>query len=222
MNIFSRKKDAPIAVLDPIEPPKVVDVPIEQQIDTLELLKSCPRVEAPKVDPHISRLCKLRGEYDYAAQNLEAYNKLCSLKENPWIIDTEFIKKFKYHATVIPMKIEGYAFTQTSIRVGEQAQRQKVIQSQDTISNKGSYVRYVGDIPEFALDRIEQILAKDNKIGFTIHSNQPLPVKLVKIDPVLIAWTNCPGIYTDLNDKTSIGVGIGIVVAIWDMDKEIL
>lgn len=67
-------------------------------------------------------------------------------------------------------------------------------------------INYVGDIPDFALDNVEKIKNISNLRNFTIHSMQPMPVEFVKIDPVMICW---------ITEK------IGVVVAIWDGEKEI-
>lgn len=67
-------------------------------------------------------------------------------------------------------------------------------------------VDYVGDIPDFVLDNME----KSGLSEFTVHSMLPLPVKetqvLSKTDPVMIGW---------INDQ------LGVVIGMWDYDKEI-
>ncbi len=81
-------------------------------------------------------------------------------------------------------------------------------------------VIYVGDIPDFALDKI--IDAQNAKIGqyISIHSNQELPVKYEKYtyrDPVIIAWNSNPEImrrdYEWLYSKKD--VTVGCVIAMW-------
>lgn len=69
-------------------------------------------------------------------------------------------------------------------------------------------IDYIGDIPDFVLanlDKAKECGLKD----FKIYSCEPLPVKqqlLLKVDPVMIGW---------INDD------IGVVVGIWDRDKEV-
>lgn len=85
---------------------------------------------------------------------------------------------------------------------------------------------YRGDIPDFALDRIEEA----QQVGiemFTMHSNEPLPVitVLAKVDPVVIGWTDCPFIHLDpktnrVDDYDKIE-STGFVIAMWDIDKEL-
>lgn len=120
-----------------------------------------------------------------------------------------------------------------------------------------TFVRYAGDIPDFALDRLEQWKAQDGKV-VTIHSNMPLPVetwqprvieqpkplRLEKIDPVLLGWTpdvhiwhgtenrkaeitkstppisdwsvSCVRSRHDMPPQTA------ALLAMWDMDKELV
>jgi hypothetical protein len=85
--------------------------------------------------------------------------------------------------------------------------------------------KYVGDIPDFALDNME----KAKKAGikhFTIHSNLPLPVKraekMLKSDPIMIGWTENPTIKVDATGsikRMSRNIE-GVVIAVWDGDKE--
>lgn len=102
-------------------------------------------------------------------------------------------------------------------------------------------VLYGGDIPEFALDRLDALRRIGPDWPLTIHSNLPLPVQvseaLPRVDPVLIAWPHLPRrITVDRSGRllrdTGFGKrdewlrdndpgGAGIVVAMWDMDKEV-
>lgn len=76
----------------------------------------------------------------------------------------------------------------------------------DTESYK--VVDYTGHIPAFAIKNTERLTAIMPQMEFTIHSMQPLPVekRRVQVDPVMVGW---------LSDD------VGVVVAIWDGDKEI-
>jgi hypothetical protein len=72
-------------------------------------------------------------------------------------------------------------------------------------------IDYIGDVPDFILDRLDKIRelelpgSADKKI--TIHSNNKLQtIRFAKIDPVLVYWI------TD---------NLGVVVGVWDNDKEL-
>ena len=65
-------------------------------------------------------------------------------------------------------------------------------------------IDYVGDIPDFAIDRIE-IAIKLGMSYITIHSPQPFERH---DDPVLVGWFDSP-------------LTAGIILAIWDSDLEL-
>ena len=86
----------------------------------------------------------------------------------------------------------------------------------------GKSVVYVGDIPDFALDRImaaEQVGLK----YFTIHSNSPLPVRYMTIcDPVLVGWTSRPYFgRSRVGWESQHAWAGGVVIAVWDNDREL-
>lgn len=84
-------------------------------------------------------------------------------------------------------------------------------------------VNYIGDIPEFALDRID--IAERLGLGsFTIHSMKPLKVaRMSQLDPVLVAWQNSPSILVSNNGevKECSDYCLGVILAVWDIEKEI-
>jgi hypothetical protein len=155
---------------------------------------------------HNWRVKKFSGLPDYAIPPVmlrDLYNK-----GFVWIVDASFVKKFCYHAAVGP----DLQWHDHRIYIKQGRFRQAVI--------------YAGDIPDFALERIDQV----NKIGisnFTIHSMQPLPVNFVLTDPVLIGWPAMPSIeitnYGKGNQKLNFHVEdiTGIVIAAWDTDREL-
>lgn len=80
---------------------------------------------------------------------------------------------------------------------------------------------YVGDFPDHALNNIEK--AKDAGIQhFSIHSTQPFPSTFIKTDPVIIGWFKNPEIWQRSEIFTTNCRYLGVVVAIWDADKEIV
>lgn len=116
-----------------------------------------------------------------------------------WSIDRRFIERFKYHACLDEGVYDGFFITERVIRG----------------------IRYCGDLPDTVMDKID--LAKVCGLSFfTIHSMEPMPVKYFgKTDPVMVGWAENPNIIMysgkirDMKERT------GIVIATWDMDKEL-
>lgn len=124
-----------------------------------------------------------------------------------WMVNASFVNRFHYHAAVGP----DIQWHDCRIFVKQGRLKRSIV--------------YAGDIPDFALDRIEQV----TKIGisnFTIHSMQPLPVNFVLTDPVLIGWPAMP--YIEIincgksNQKLNFHIEdiTGIVIAAWDTNHE--
>ncbi len=87
-------------------------------------------------------------------------------------------------------------------------------------------IQYVGDIPDFAVKRIQK--ARQLSRWLTIHSNQPMPIKRLQRmpDPIVIAWFRYPeitmrSVYTN-SVKVTYPDALGFVVAMWDMEKELV
>lgn len=157
---------------------------------------------------HNGEVAKILG-IDYANMPIQMRQKLYD-KNMVWAIDERFVKKFKYVAGISsevyyePFEHKDYPFTHPM-----------------------SVIKYVGDIPNFAIDRIR--IAKDCGLKyFTIHSCKPLPIEEIfqQVDPVLVGWWSNPKI---ILEDTFLGkrfsemdkVATGVIVAIWDMEKEI-
>lgn len=89
-------------------------------------------------------------------------------------------------------------------------------------------VFYTGDIPEFALERIEKA-KKFEGDTFTIHSNQELTVRyepFIYRDPVIIKWDNSicvekeKGVWVCNPYTQSHPICVGCVVAMWQDDGQ--
>ena len=83
-------------------------------------------------------------------------------------------------------------------------------------------VLYIGDIPDSAIDRIK--VAGDYLSYFTIHSAETLKVaRQALIDPVVIGWKDPPAILVDKKAqfKRCSKYCEGVVIAIWDKEKEL-
>ncbi len=79
---------------------------------------------------------------------------------------------------------------------------------------------YIGDIPDFALDRAELALSIGVK-EITIHSMQPLPVTRKSTDPIMVGWMrDLPNSISNEYCYDSDAIE-GVVLAAWDMEKEI-
>ena len=125
-----------------------------------------------------------------------------------WIIDRIFIERFKYAATVrsLPGEISPVVWS-------------------DRLPDP---IIYVGDIPDNVLNRIEEGISLGLKY-FTVHSSQPLPVKQIYTDPILIGWVTNPHITMQFASRGLINweaakcrtICWGVVIGIWDADKEI-
>lgn len=158
------------------------------------------KVGIKKLD-HIDRVIEIKGDINnlFSGAEIKRYQKagFC------WFVTLDFIKHFKYHASI----------------------------AGDCVSQHGngnwitSYndLQYDGDIPDFALDNIEK--AKLEGIDeFSIHSNLPLPVKLRLSDPIVIGWKSYHTIWLDRDGSPTFNdddIMMGVVVAAWDMEKEL-
>uniref|UniRef100_A0A6M3JKI8 Uncharacterized protein n=1 Tax=viral metagenome TaxID=1070528 RepID=A0A6M3JKI8_9ZZZZ len=131
-----------------------------------------------------------------------------------WVVGIDFIKKFKYHASVNEYFGVGSGHRCAVYSGGEY-----------------NYRFYQGDIPDAALGRIGEA-QKCDMHWFTIHSNEELPIKkmdMSKRDPVIIGWRFNPHLEVS-GEKVEMGDGgeylpsdwnKGFVIAIWDNDKEL-
>ena len=113
-----------------------------------------------------------------------------------WIITTKYILNLKYHVNIRGSGIKYYSDTQA--------------------------IRYVGDIPDFALNRAESAIRLGIEV-ITLHSMNPLPVERIHIDPVMVGWIQDPKIHTDISGRffSYDMKAEGIVLAIWDNEKEL-
>lgn len=70
-------------------------------------------------------------------------------------------------------------------------------------------IDYIGDIPDSVMDKVDEAIGQCGIMNYMIYSCDPLPTKevLTKVDPVMIGW---------LDDNET-----GVVIGIWDRDKEI-
>lgn len=128
-----------------------------------------------------------------------------------WVVYSDtFVPRFPY-AAVVSSSGRG-TWSGVFVRESDSGSERQVI--------------YTGDIPDFAIQRA--LIAK--KLGIeviTIHSAAVLPVTLAasKVDPVLVGWLG--GIHIAKNDPSGPyrtdrdGIIPGIVIALWDGDKEI-
>lgn len=129
-----------------------------------------------------------------------------------WIVDSSFVTKFKFHAILTT------SYQNTVFRKYRKAFKRSETKEQ---------FFYIGDIPDGALDRIEQIKNVGYTRAITIHSNEPLPVVrqeiIPQVDPVVLAWSEDPIIQTGIIGKNLISYNkdiTAVVVAVWDYEKE--
>lgn len=117
------------------------------------------------------------------------------------VVDTDWALRFKYHGEILGQCV----YEQRGSRRVE--------------------FQYNGDIPEFALDNLEKF-THGNLAVVSIHSMEPLPVKLVRVlpivDPVMIGWAESPRFVQRQSGWEALKYSLGIVIATWDEYKETL
>lgn len=172
-------------------------------ISNIELVRSTavPIENLTSEIEHIVRVQKVIGKKFLAGFTPEKFNALNS-KGIRLVVKTSDVVKFKYHALLwADTKASGGTIRETQY----------------------GHIQYIGDLPNFALDRIE--VARQNGLVFgTIHSNFPLPTEFIsakKTDPVVIGWCEFPDICINRDIVTSFREILGVVIAMWDMDKEL-
>lgn len=152
---------------------------------------------------HISRLSKITGLSYGKYLEISIIDKLQS-NGFIWFVDKTFVQKFEYAA----------ALTKRNGNKGA------VRENEDSFNIIN--VQYVGDIPNWVLDRVESAM-ECGMDTITIHSHYPLPVKFEKVtvDPVAIAWKGNPNIIKNNKGIYNMNNSQGVVIAIWQGDNEI-
>jgi len=116
-----------------------------------------------------------------------------------------------------------------------------------TTPDREQMLVYAGDLPDFAMDNMEELALRyeaANTWYYTIHTNLDIPIeycpvpqqyspshqrrleqqaaraRLQHFDPILVAWPECPRIIAGKKGAQVQSSNVGIVVAMWDMDKE--
>lgn len=152
---------------------------------------------------HLKRLLELNP--NNLAAKLEVWKTSMKNEGFTWLVERPFIQRFG-HAAVVTGEVGVYR------------------------SNWYNKVLYAGDIPDFALDRIDS--AKKHSPFITIHSNEALSIReVILTDPIVIAWNDNPLIIFR-DDRQEIGSWAnsdgyreslirGFVIAAWDLDKEL-
>lgn len=139
------------------------------------------------------------------------YNQILEFKKLNfnWFVNEKFVERLAYAANLR---------WRISPVVEERIKRSRFS------SLVGRIPIYQGDLPLGVIPLMEELLDL-NIYNFTIHSCYPLEIKyLEKTDPILIGWKDSPVIKIDINRnerKVKCRDGhLGIVVAAWDIDKE--
>lgn len=169
----------------------------------------------------------------------ELYSALASIGFI-WKVLPESLKRLKY--------VAGFCLDERQERRGKRiGKRHSCVQT--SFNNP---VVYKGDIPDQALDNIQKVRSfrtKDhyirNLVHFTVHSHEPLPVKIVapglvgrldqvrngietfleEVDPILVAWPVSPVIRTgsigsNNQLKTIWSEYPGIVISTWGLEQD--
>ncbi len=177
---------------------------------TVEIIKQITQNTNPVLsEGHIAKLDRVlgRGVYQSAERKLFVENAR-KLGFNIFV-EPKSVLRFKYHASLL----------------GETVFR-------NTITSCDCY-RYSGDVPDFALDNIQKVKeCRANSLGhlnMTVHSMEYLPVEIkripVMVDPVVIWWENSQVCFYKCFRTWKISDlfknSLGVIVAIWDKDKEL-
>ena len=86
---------------------------------------------------------------------------------------------------------------------------------------------YTGDVPIAVVEKA-QIAIKQGIKYLTIHSNHLLPLSgaMLRVDPVLIGWVDNPDMHgvwaCDGGNLYRDERSIGVIIAAWDMDRELV
>lgn len=181
-----------------VSPPEAAAQPAQEVRSTHEILQELqPVIDIPELE-HRIRMATLLDNWIYTHGFPPVVLRALLDSGVVWLAGPEFIARFRYAAGL---------YIDTAVL--------------DIKTN--CRVQYRGDLPEFALDRLETARNLGLK-HFTVHSNEPLPVELLrKTDPVLIGWPATPLIRVLENRNCELSVlGLrGVVLAAWDFDKEI-
>ena len=207
-------------------------------MNALEIVKNQTFVPKELIEsPELLHEAKLGRVAHIYTENLKAYNR----QQEKFKLFKPYIDKgFRYFVKASIIELFPYAAS-----FGETCQytislkSDKYVRTTCVHGEKYEKIIYTGDIPDFALDRWEYISkiryeTQERPCDVTIHSVNPLPIRtenvkifsLAKVDPVLIAWLSpirliFNGHNTRLWDKEANEDTIGIVLAVWDNDKEL-
>lgn len=190
--------------------------------ETVTRNREADKVVVPTVD--IIRLSKpsymqlLDRELDEDERHLERYLRVLGRQtvDSTKFLDIYFIKGSKkagFNLFVKPDVVQQFKYAALVCGNG-------VSLIPPVRKDHSSSVLYVGDIPDFALDRIATAQNKGIARYITIHSNQELPViyeKYVYRDPVLISWDVNPRIERQSGkwQCTNNDLSVGVVIAMW-------
>jgi hypothetical protein len=208
--MFGKKK-----VINAVEEAEKV---IETKIPaTPELIKS-------RVIPYVQLLEKERTEGD---EHTKKYLQILERDstENHRKLDIDFIdavKKEGFNLLVPVSAIEDFKYCALVYTYHD------ISGITHVTADGANNVLYIGDVPDFALDRIHKLreIRKDQFI--TIHSNVELPVKYEAHnfrDPVIIAWNDTAPFGKRKNkwcveDYRHTDISVGCVVAMWGDDGQ--
>ena len=200
MNLF--KKNATLVQ----EVAEIKVIPSTVEIARNNLVNEIPIVA---VSDHIRNLAQYNSEARALVESGETAK--CLIEKRQFFIDNGFnyivlpkiISSFKYHA---------------GIKQGIQINR-----------DDHTRVSYVGDIPEFAIERLNKFdklwraRLMCSEYLLTIHSNQEMPIKIMPIDPILIGWVKARSCFYNerLYDIQNTKDVLGVVIGVWDNDKEL-
>jgi len=174
-------------------------------VTTLEALRADVKPLGAVVElSHLEKMTRLTQRHDLVPAGGMDSATVAKLAEAGfvWRVPGSFVGKFRYAADLRSPSI--------------------VTRSRSWDSDQ---VVFAGDLPDWVADRGLKAVELGAK-HLTIHSNEPLPVKFVKmVDPVLLAWFTTVRINHSGGGNSrwiSTDGPTALVVAAWDVDKELV
>jgi hypothetical protein len=191
-------------------------------------------LDAPIAKPPLEQQEDANYNYLYKILQETQYKQLVAKLKYGWFVSTQIIYKFKYHAIVRQTSDDD----DSAIYIGDKEDKLFPYYTgdiPDSVLARCNIANTYGAFDTFYTTDNHLGLYKCNGIGdridyFTIHSNMPLPtetINLQQVDPILIGWFSCPYIYLDKKGRSVTHIGdedinvFGIVLGIWDIEKEI-
>jgi hypothetical protein len=164
---------------------------------------------------HQEILAQVIGEDEINPIGMFSQGKVMQLKEHGFniFIGQKFVMQFPYAAGINGNVTVASYDQDYNGRIVDGARHFRIL----------NRIQYIGDIPDSCIYKYKTLWNDFNIRHFSVHSCSPLQVRRgTKIDPIMIAWANDPVIYINSKGKVDCcsKYCLGILVSVWDGDKE--